>query len=223
MFLLKKNLLNNLKTYLYWSFKGPYKPEKFWSRWGNTFIQEQSQKAIYPQHKWILKKLIEKRPKTLLEVGCGFGRNIKYIANNFPYPLKIVGVDFSESMLENARNYIGTTKLKKVSIKLMKANVLKLPFANSSFDIVLCHGVLMHIKPEAISQAVSEILRVTQKKIILVEENDVDFSLSNEYFVKINYYTFVYPYQALFLVKGGKILEYHRKKKLDWFLIEKSF
>lgn len=180
---------------------------------------EPMQRKIYSQHHWILEKLEELQPKTLLEVGCGFGRNIKFIAENYPFKLKITGVDFSDSMLKSARSFLSSTKRASVSIELLRENILSLPFGNSSFDAVLCHGALMHIKPQDIKKATSELKRVTKKWLFLIEQNDASAPLAGKPFRKINYYTFTYPYKKLFRAKNAKILEYKRKGQLDWFLM----
>lgn len=217
-----KKQLKNIKGYLYWALKGQYNPDKFWQEWGKTFIDDPVQHTIYPQHKWILKIINYEKPKTLVEVGCGFGRNIKYILENYPHPLAITGMDVSSTMLANAKKYLKDyLKSKNAKIKLKRASILDLPFPSSSLDLVLCHGVLMHVEPANIKQAISEIIRISRKTIIVVEENDSIKSLNGKPYQKINYYTYTYPYRQLFEKEGAGILKYLRRNQLDWFLLSK--
>ena len=210
--------LQKIKHYFYWLSKGEYKPQEFWNKWGKTFIDDPIQSNLYPQHKWLIKVIGKEKPKTLLEVGCGFGRNIKYIVENYSHPLEITGTDISKPMLTTAKNYL--KKVPRSRFLLRKANVLDLPFKNRSFDMVLCHGVLMHVKPKEIKKAIKELLRVSKKSLIVVEQNDAVKPLRQKNYQKINYYTYSYPYKYLFRSLGGKIEEYRRNKELDWFLVK---
>ncbi len=58
----------------------------------------------------MLKKLPIGPSSTLLEVGCGTGRNLRRLASKYP-DLKLIGVDVSPEMLERAtRNTAGYSK-----------------------------------------------------------------------------------------------------------------
>lgn len=207
----------DLKTKLYWLLRGSYNPLFFWEQWGKTFIDEPMQRAIYPQHKWILQLLLREKPRTLLEVGCGFGRNIRYILDHYPYPLVITGIDFSTTMLENAKTYLGMKQAS--SVTLQHADVLKLPFSSASFDTILCHGVLMHMGPRTVEKAISELVRVTKNTLIVIEQNDSIKPLCDKPYQRINFFTYTYPYKKLFRAQGVKVSEYHRQGQLDWLFI----
>src|SRR3990167_8070917 len=133
MFLPKNNLANRFKTKIYWLLKGPYNPAIFWDKWGKTFYEEGMQKKIYPQHRWFLKKILLVDPESLLEVGCGFGRNIKFLSQNYSRPLKVVGCDFSLPMLQKARQFLKEVKFAGIKPKLIKADLNNLPFKAKSF------------------------------------------------------------------------------------------
>lgn len=224
-------MLKKIFKKIIWDLRGGYRAEEFWDEWTPDFMKDPWQRQIHPQHTWIVKVLNYEKPKTLLEVGCGFGRNIKYILENYQYPLVISAVDISSFMLTNARRYLkdyleskkSRIKLKKVwrsQISFRKADILNLPFASRSFDMVLSHGVLMHVKPEHIKKAVTQAFRVSKSKLIVVEQNDTGKPLNGKPYQKINYYTYTYPYKSLFEQGGGKIEEFHRKGQLDWFLVK---
>lgn len=200
--------------------KGPYRPKEFWERWGKTFYKEPDQRKIYPEHYWILENLKQIRPQNLLEIGCGFGRNIKFLAENYPYNLRVTGCDFSSSMLIKAKKFLKTVKFVNKKPVLIKADILDLPFANSSFDVVLLHGVLMHIQPKNIKKAILQATRVTKKYLILVEQNFLDQKPRKKGYAQINKYTFAYNYQELFREFGGKIVERKKGLGLVWLLIK---
>jgi len=74
---------------------------------------------------------------TLLEVGCGSGRFLKYLCTRAGL---LVGVDPSQAIFA-ADDLLG----KNEKIMLAKASANDLPFDNESFDFVCSIGVLHHI------------------------------------------------------------------------------
>ena len=74
---------------------------------------------------------------TVLEVGCGSGRFLKYLSSKAGI---IVGVDPSHA-IHAADNLLG----KKDNVILVKAAANNLPFPDDSFDFVYSIGVLHHI------------------------------------------------------------------------------
>jgi SAM-dependent methyltransferase len=78
---------------------------------------------------------------SVLEVGCGSGRFLKYLDDKAGL---LVGVDPSHAIYA-ADNLIGT----KENVMLVKASANDLPFADESFDFVYSIGVLHHIPDTA--------------------------------------------------------------------------
>jgi ubiquinone/menaquinone biosynthesis C-methylase UbiE len=74
---------------------------------------------------------------TLLEVGCGSGRFLKYLSSKAG---RLVGVDPSEAIFA-ADELLG----KNEKIMLVRASANDLPFKDESFDFVCSIGVLHHI------------------------------------------------------------------------------
>ncbi len=90
--------------------------------------------------------------KNLLEVGCGWGRDlIKYARNG----AIVTAVDLTESGVALARKYLAYRDLKG---EVRVASAEELPFEDNSFDVVISIGVLM-CTPN-IQKAVDEIYRV---------------------------------------------------------------
>jgi len=74
---------------------------------------------------------------SLLEVGCGSGRFLKYLSTRAGF---LVGVDPSNAIFA-ADNLLGSNE----KIMLAKASASDLPFADGTFDFVCSIGVLHHI------------------------------------------------------------------------------
>lgn len=71
--------------------------------------------------------------KTLLDVGCGTGSKIIPLS---PYFKKIVGIDYSDSMLEAANTQIASSGCSNISFQ--KNDAYQMSFQDKSFDVVTC-------------------------------------------------------------------------------------
>jgi SAM-dependent methyltransferase len=88
-----------------------------------------------------------------LDVGCGTGALATRLAEA---GYEVSGVDPSAGMLEVLRARSG-------AIEAVKAAGTSLPFADDSFDLVLCVAVMHHIaEPGDVSQTLAEMVRVAK-------------------------------------------------------------
>lgn len=74
----------------------------------------------------------------VLDAGCGMGRHARQVA---PLAKRLVAMDFSRAIDQAARN---TADVPHVSC--VQADLLSLPFADRSFDVVYSIGVLHHLE-----------------------------------------------------------------------------
>lgn len=89
-----------------------------------------------------------------LDVGCGDGEVVDYIARR--YGSKVVGIDIDPVQLELARKRVNGL----ASVTFIEADATSLPFADASFDVVLSFGVLQHIANwEDALKEISRVLR----------------------------------------------------------------
>jgi SAM-dependent methyltransferase len=94
---------------------------------------------------------------SVLEVGCGPGRFWERAAAAFPADLDILLTDLSPGMMEEALARVrGVGRWDKVRGQV--ADVMALPFADASFDVVMAMHMLYHAADPA--AAVTEIARV---------------------------------------------------------------
>lgn len=196
--MLKKHIDN-----FFWSIKGGYKPKEFWDDWADDFIKDPWQTKIHPQHKWLFNKINTLKPESILEVGCGFGRNIKFLIQNGMNPSSIVGIDISPNMIRLARNYVGS---KAVKFFISDLNGFK---PQKKFDFVFTHGLLMHIPEDQIDRETDKLISLSKKSLVLIEQN----------YQADNNYTCVHNYKKLLTKKNLDIIEYQSDKKLGLDLI----
>jgi arsenite methyltransferase len=95
--------------------------------------------------------------KEVLNVGCGIGVGVAYIARKFG--CRVVGVDISEKMIEWSRLRAREEKVEDM-VELRVANVLDLPFESDRFDAVIVESVLAFVEDKL--RAIHECIRVTR-------------------------------------------------------------
>lgn len=195
-------MLKNLIKKLTRNIQG-YKPEKFWDDWAEDFVKDSWQRQIHPQHKWLFSIIKKENPRSILEPGCAFGRNIKFLIENGISPSAITGFDISPKMINLAREYIKNKKVKLYASNLIDFN------PKTKFDLVFTHGVLMHIPKDKIEDAINKLINLSKKHLVLIEQN----------YQADNNYTFVHNYKQLLLSRKIDIIEYRSDKKLGLDLI----
>lgn len=131
--------------------------KRFWDR---QFVRrEPSHPAVAAfarsKVRWILHAL-PGRPPDLLEVGCGNG----YFSVELESTGKTTCIDFSATML---------TRNPAARGRKIQALAEALPFADSSFDLVVCGNLLHHLEEPA--PAVAEMARVSRRYVALIEPN----------------------------------------------------
>jgi len=156
----------------------------FWRIWGYNFADEAYQRRIFPQHEWLRNHLAALNPASVAEVGCGFGRNLGLIRDWLGDDCLVVGFDFSLPMLARARDYVTSE-----AGCLCAADAIQIPMRAASADVVLSHGLLMHL-PDA-AAGVAELLRVARRSVLIVEQWDDAGERA------INDYTWVHDYEGI--------------------------
>lgn len=97
--------------------------------------------------------------KKVLDIGCGVGHIDGYLKEE--YNKEVIGIDFSGKMIELAQK-------KYKDIEFINISAEKLPFKNNTFDVVICDGVLHHLKVQGILEiSISEIYRVLKPSGVL--------------------------------------------------------
>lgn len=128
--------------------------EKTQVKVGEKAFFETIQKERYLVHPYILSLLkeLDCQGKRVLEVGCGVGSDLVYLAERGAL---VTGIDLSPKSITLAKKHCRCFGMKA---KLLCADAERLPFRDNSFDIVYSMGVLHHTP--MIQKAISEIYRV---------------------------------------------------------------
>lgn len=94
--------------------------------------------------------------KIVLDVGCGFGRSVCYLSQN--YGCKVVGIDFSEKMIKGAREKARKKRLGDL-VHFQMGDAENIHFKDGSFDVVISEGTTVFTDK---SMALGEYVRVTK-------------------------------------------------------------
>ncbi|MEH8138447.1 class I SAM-dependent methyltransferase [Gallibacterium anatis] len=144
----------------------------FFARLGKTRLRPGGKKGT----DWLIANGDFNKDKKVLEVACNMGTTAIGLAERFG--CHIEGVDLDEQALAKAQKNISEAKLDNL-IHVQRANAMKLPFADSSFDIVINEAMLTMLPLEAKRKAVTEYFRVLKPggfllthDVMLLEHNE---------------------------------------------------
>ncbi|WP_447747584.1 SAM-dependent methyltransferase [Variovorax boronicumulans] len=94
-----------------------------------------------------------------IDIGCGWGPVLKFIAQRYPQCARIDGVNVSRPQLECARELIAHEGLAD-RVRLYQCNakdIGELPDAQVPYDLAILRGSLIHFTPEVLEQAMASL------------------------------------------------------------------
>ena len=125
---------------------------KIFKKNGKVFIKVQKD---IPKLVIILKK---NNVKKILDLGCGSGRHIVYLAKK---GFDVSGIDIAEEGINITKSWLKKENL-KADLKI--GNIYKrLPYPNNFFDAVISTGVICHNNIQGIRKTIREIERVLKQ------------------------------------------------------------
>jgi 2-polyprenyl-3-methyl-5-hydroxy-6-metoxy-1,4-benzoquinol methylase len=114
----------------------------------------------------------------LLEVGVGYGELALTMRKMYPL-INVYGVEHPcRSYLSNSE-YVNTMAVSKVKIVGVDLRKGKIPFRDSSFNIVLFCEVIEHLPPTDVPAILSELVRVLKHKGVIILASPNLISLIN--------------------------------------------
>lgn len=100
--------------------------------------------------------------KTVLDAGCGNG----WLCNRLDGRYDVVALDY----VSEALRYVRVPKL--------RGDLRRLPFADRSFDLVLCSEVLEHLDGSMFHKVLHELVRVARKYVVVTVPNNEGLSMN---------------------------------------------
>lgn len=136
---------------------------------GHTFLARLGKKRLRPGGKvatdWLIQEGKISKDSKILEVACNMGTTSIELAQRFG--CQIVAVDLDEKALEKARENAEQAGVGE-QVLFLKANAMKLPFEDESFDIVLNEAMLTMQHEKGKVKCVEEYYRVLKAGGVLL-------------------------------------------------------
>src|SRR4030042_3032670 len=104
--------------------------------------------ALIPSFTWIKNALHPLRNEKILDAGCGTGYLLNFITSKTAVG---IGIDISEDAINTARN-------RYPHLIFKTGELTKLPFADNSFDKIICFNVIEHIGDQ--DKSIQELVRI---------------------------------------------------------------
>jgi len=176
---------------------------EYWKDRGRDYYNELQRQPKYDRDRLKLQeenfiKFIKKyKFKTILEIGCGFGRYTKII-NSILKPEKYVAIDISEKQIENAKKVVSDNKVDFQCIKIQDFQ------STEKFEMVFASEILMHINFEDIEEVIKKLLSLSSDKIFSIDwYDDTSFGKTQKS------YCFMHNYKTLYEKNRAKNVQIH--------------
>lgn len=165
-----------------------YNPREYWLARGKVYKEQfrrDPEKQL--QEEMLLDYLKDIAPfKTVLEVGCGFGRISGMILSNFPDVQEYLATDMSPDQLENAKSYVKSDKIRFIESDIQS---LKL---DKKYDLVIAVSVLLHVLPEEVDQVMTKLVSLSKMHVV-----NVDYYEDNRP-KQVAPHNFMHQYEAIY-------------------------
>ncbi|MFE0463692.1 class I SAM-dependent methyltransferase [Kitasatospora sp. NPDC058965] len=121
----------------------------------------------------VAEQLGEPAGRRVLDIGCGQGTQALLLARR---GFRVTGLDSSPQLLEDFRAALGVEPAEvaeRVELVQGDAEAIVARFGTASFDVVLCHGVLMYFPdPAPLLNALAQVLAPGGRLSLLVRNGD---------------------------------------------------
>lgn len=163
--------------------QGGYDPKRFWEDNAAGYVKWEA----YQQDEGEIEEIVARvHPASVLELGAGAGRNMRYFREAESY----VGIDLSLNLLARA-----VDRQEDNCRGLLCGDVVRLPFADASFDMVFGISTLQHVTPDRVAECVAGIARVARRHIAIIEYTEESVP-NGTWFQQVH--MFAHDYAALF-------------------------
>ncbi len=97
------------------------------------------------------------RGARILDAGCGTGLLSLALLRVLHFPVNITALDLSATSIAAAKKAVGRSPGRRQDVEFAQGNLLNLPFADNSFDLVVTSGALEYVP---LREGLNELARV---------------------------------------------------------------
>ena len=136
-------------------------------------------------HKYLVDLLNIQSNHKVLDLGCGHGNTLLYIAEKLDKSGRAIGVDIDQSLLAVAEEFL-KAEIGYGTVQLIAGDLSKpLPFKKAYFDRIVCHNVL-----ECITDKINFINRgyslLKKGGIMVMSHSDWDSQIYNSSYINLS-------------------------------------
>ena len=150
-----------------------YNPSEYWHERGKIYKKNfRYDKNKRVQEEFLIAHLnnISGSFKSVLELGCGFGRITQLLLTNYNNITEYLAVDISPDQIENAKSLLSSTDKLSQEVKLdfLVSDIQSLRL-DKQYDLVILSEVLLHILPTDIDSVIKKLITLSKKHIINID------------------------------------------------------
>jgi SAM-dependent methyltransferase len=171
----------------YWHERGKKYKENF--RYNKNFVLQEDLLITYLSDNLFTSDVTT---KSILELGCGYGRITKLLLTKFANMIKEYhAVDLSPHQIENAKKYVDSNNNKLTfSVSDIQSFV-----TNKKYDLVILSEVLLHVLPSDIDSVIKKVISLSNNHIINIDW--YEDNLPRDYKIRATY-NFIHQYEELY-------------------------
>ena len=117
------------------------------------------------RRKWFAKIVVLYKPKSILEIGCNEGANLRCMREVIP-EIKLAGIDINKNAVNFARSTMPNANIVCGSIYDLDKY-----FKEKEFDLVFSMGVMIHLPPETINSVGDKAAKLAKNIVLHCEEH----------------------------------------------------
>ena len=156
-----------------------YDPVAYWTVRGRTFEAETVAKGWTGETPELMDLLERLRPRSVLELGCGWGRNGVAIARRWPR-IRYSGVDVSGALIESACGHLPEATFWVADLATWTTDL--------RFDVVMAISTLGHLLPPHVPTVLDRMRKAARHDVIVIDWDDTGAATE---------YQFAHDYRAL--------------------------
>ena len=164
---------------------------------------------VHPHRRVLVELIHDFKPKSVLELGCGYGQNLFNIKTAMP-SVSVTGIDIDETRIKEG--------IETYKIDLSVGDILKVDFPKDSFDVVMTDAVylMINMTTDEVIDLTHKIIKIAKKGILLIEwhrEGEIlpGTNVGGRYNER-----YVRDYMELLKVCGAKNIKFRKITDEEW-------
>jgi len=144
--------------------------QRDWTKEDVELIRAHWGQRHHERNYFVCDKIAQFYPASVLEIGCGCGNILYLLAKQFPL-IQITGIEINPVAVRCGTEWIKEEHISNVSLQEGRAERLT-SVADKNFDVVFSCAALMYVTPDHIRDVLWNMIRLSQKAVLLVEMHE---------------------------------------------------